>query len=279
MLDLKEKTAVVTGGAAGIGLETCRRLVKAGCTVTLWDVDAAGLEKARKELSRGGARVFAYPCDVTKGPRVAALARRAVKDMGRVDILVNNAGILVPGGFMDQPVEKWEKTVDVNLTALLHTIHAFLPGMHARNTGAIVNVSSAAGLLGVPGMAVYSATKWAVFGLTEALRHESWNAGKPGVKWSSIHPMYVREGIFAGAGLPGLSGLLFPRVRSHDEVAKAIVEYALKRGRFAPLRPRMVKTTLVLRGLLSGGGFFRTVRLFGVHHSMDSWVGQKRRKG
>ena len=278
MVSLKEKTAVVTGGAAGIGLETCRRLVKAGCVVTLWDLDAAGLAKARKELSRGGARVFAYRCDVTKSAQVARLARRAVKDMGRVDILINNAGILVPGGFLDQPVEKWEKTVAVNLSALLHTIHAFLPAMHERNSGAVINVSSAAGLLGVPGIAVYSATKWAVFGLTESLRHESWNAGKRGVTWASIHPMYVRDGIFAGARLPGLSGLFFPRVRTHDEVAKAIVEYALKRGRVAPLRPRMVRTTLVLRGLLSGGVFFRTVRLFGVHRSMDSWTGAKGRK-
>jgi all-trans-retinol dehydrogenase (NAD+) len=279
MFDLKEKTAVVTGGAAGIGLETCRRLVKAGCVVTLWDVNAAALARARKELSRGGVKVFAYTCDVTKGARVAELARRAAKDMGRVDILVNNAGILFPGGFLDQPLEKWEKTVDVNFVALLHTIHAFLPGMHARNAGAIVNVSSAAGLLGVPGIAVYGATKWAVFGLTESLRHESWNAGKRGVKWTSIHPMYVKEGIFAGARLPGLGGLISPRVRNHDEVAKAIVEYALKRGRFAPIRPRSVKTTLVLRGLLNGGGFFRAMRLFGLHRSMDSWVGEKRMKG
>jgi hypothetical protein len=66
-------------------------------------------------------------------------------------------------------------------------------------------------------------------------------------------------------------------VRSHDEVAKGIVEYALKRGRFAPKRPRMVKTTLVLRGLLNDGLFFRAVRLFGVHRSMDAWVGRKRR--
>jgi all-trans-retinol dehydrogenase (NAD+) len=211
MYALREKTAVVTGGAAGIGLETCRRLVKAGCVVTLWDVNAAGLARARKELSRGGARVFAYRCDVTKRARVSQLARRAVKDMGRVDILVNNAGILVPGGFLDQAVEKWEKTVDVNFVALLHTIRAFLPDMHARNEGRIVNVSSAAGLLGVPGIAVYGATKWAVFGLTEALRHESWNAGKRGVMWASIHPMYVKEGIFAGARLPGLGGLISPR--------------------------------------------------------------------
>src|SRR5271157_508358 len=198
-MDLKGKTAVVTGGAAGIGLDTCRRLVKEGCSVTLWDVDAAGLARARKELSRSGAKVFAYTCDVTKGARVAELARRAVKDMGQVDILVNNAGILVPGTFLEQPVEKWQKMVDVNLVALLHTTHAFLPGMNARNCGAIVNVSSGAATVGVAGLAVYCATKWAVWGLTESLRHESWNAGARGVHWASIHPLYVAAGMFAGA--------------------------------------------------------------------------------
>ncbi len=272
---LKGKTAVVTGGAAGIGLETCRRLVKEGCIVTMWDVDAKGLARARKELSSGGGKVFGYPCDVTKAARVAELARRAVKDMGQVDILVNNAGILVPGTFLEQPVEKWEKTIDVNLTAMLHTIHELLPQMHTRNSGWIVNVSSAGGLLGVPGLAVYAATKWAVFGLTESLRHESWNAGKRGVKWSSIHPMYVREGIFAGARFAGLSRLIVPEVRSHDEVAKAIVEYAIKRGRFAPLRPRIVKITLIFRGILPTGGFFRITRMMGVHHHMDRWTGPK----
>jgi NAD(P)-dependent dehydrogenase (short-subunit alcohol dehydrogenase family) len=152
-MKLKGKTAVVTGGAAGIGLETCRRLVGEGCVVTMWDIDAPALNRARKELSRDGARVFAYPGDVTKPAKVAELARRAVKDMGQADILVNNAGVMVPGTFLEQPVEKWQKTIDVNLMSLLHTIHEFLPGMHARNSGHIVNVSSAGGLLGVPGTA------------------------------------------------------------------------------------------------------------------------------
>ncbi len=277
-MKLAGKTAVVTGGAAGIGLETCRRLVKEGCTVTLWDLDAKALARAKKDLSAGGGKVFAYPCDVTRGARVTALARQAVKDMGQVDILVNNAGILVPGTFLEQPVEKWDRTVDVNLTALLHTIHAFLPGMNKRGSGHVVNVSSAAGLLGVPGLAVYAATKWAVFGLTEALRHESWNAGARGVCWSSVHPMYVREGIFAGARFGGLSSILFPQLKSHDEVAKAIVEYALKRGRLAPLRPRMVRATLVFRGLLPAGGFVRVTRLFGLHRTMDRWVGPRKER-
>ncbi|HUJ73713.1 MAG TPA: short-chain dehydrogenase, partial [bacterium] len=108
---------------------------------------------------------------------------------------------------------------------------------------------------------------------TEALRHESWNAGARGVRWSSIHPMFVRDGIFAGARFGGLSGMMFPQLKSHDQVAKAIVEHALKRGRYAPLRPRTVRTTLVFRGLLPTGGFFRVVRLFGLHRTMDRWTG------
>jgi all-trans-retinol dehydrogenase (NAD+) len=275
-MKLMGATAVVTGAATGIGLATCRRLAAAGCTLTLWDIDAKGLAKAKRELGGSGAAVYAVRCDVSRGREVAACAKRAIRDMGRVDILINNAGILVPGTFLEQPVERWEATVSVNLVSILHPIRAFLPAMHKRGTGHVVNISSAAGTLGVPGIAVYSATKWAVWGLTESLRHESWNAGKRGVRWSSIHPNYVREGLFAGARLPGLSSIFFPRVRSHDEVAKAIVEYALKRGRFAPKRPRMVKTTLVLRGLLNDGLFFRAVRLFGVHRSMDAWVGKKR---
>jgi all-trans-retinol dehydrogenase (NAD+) len=275
-MHLKGKTAVVTGAAAGIGLETCRRLVKEGCSVTLWDLDARGLAKARTELARGGAKVFSYVCDVTKSARVNELARRAVKDMGQVDILVNNAGILVPGNFLDQPVEKWQKMVDVNLVALLHTTHAFLPGMNARNSGAVVNVSSAAGTLGIPGISVYSATKWGVWGLTEALRHESWNGGFRGIQWSSIHPMYVSKGIFAGARLPGIGSILSPRVKSHDVVAKAIVEYALKRGRFAPKRPRSLKLGILARGLLPDAAFFRFLRLIGTNRGMESWTGEKR---
>lgn len=273
-MKLKGKTAVVTGGAAGIGLETCRRLVQAGCVVTIWDIDARGLAAARKELSRNGGKVFAYPCDVTRPARVAVLARQAVKDMGQVDILVNNAGILVPGTFLDQPVAQWVRTVDINLNALLYTIAAFLPEMHRRNSGAIVNVSSGAGMVGVPGLAVYAATKWAVFGLTESLRHESWNAGRRGVKWSSIHPLYVRDGLFAGARFSGMSRLLFPQVKNHDVIARAIVEQALRRGRYTPIRPRMVRAALVFRGLLPAGATFRVTRFFGVHRTMERWTGR-----
>ncbi len=273
-MKLKGKTCVVTGAARGIGLAVCRRLAREGCALTLWDIDADALEKSRKDLEGLGSPVFGHRCDITDKGEVYRLARLAAEEMGRVDILVNNAGILFGGNLLDQPDERWEKMIDVNLTSLLYTTRAFLPAMMERDSGHIVNVSSAAGTVGVAGLAVYAATKWAVWGLTESLRHETLNAGKRGVKWSSIHPNYVAEGMFGGARMPGLGGLVIPVLRSHDVVAKAIVESALKRGRHSPKRPRTVKLASLLRGILPDAVFNRISRMLGVNVSMESWIGQ-----
>ncbi len=278
-MTLKGKTALVTGAGRGIGLATARRLVREGCPVTLWDLDQSALEEARRELEAMGGTVFTHACDVTDRDAVARLAGAAVEEMGRVDILVNNAGVLFGGNFLDQPEEKWEKTIDVNLTSLIYTIRAFLPAMHERDSGHIVNVSSAAGTLGVSGLAVYAATKWAVWGLTESLRHESLNAGKRGVRWSSVHPNYIAEGLFAGARIKGLGGLFFPRLKDHDVAAKAIVEGAIKRGRRSPKRPRTLRISLLLRGIFPDRIFNAIVRFFKVHLSMESWTGRGRPSG
>jgi NAD(P)-dependent dehydrogenase (short-subunit alcohol dehydrogenase family) len=274
-MTLRDKSAVVTGAARGIGLAVCRRLVREGCRVTLWDLDPKALETARAELAGMGGKVFAHACDVTDKALVYRLAETAQKEMGRVDILVNNAGALFNGDFLDQSDEKWERLVAVNLTSLFYTIRAFLPGMHARGSGHVVNVSSAAGTLGVAGLAVYAATKWAVWGLTESLRHESLNAGKRGMRWSSIHPNYIAEGMFEGARIRGLGGLLVPVLRDHDVVAKAVVEGALKKGRRSPKRPRTVKLASLLRGIFPDFIFTGIVRFLGIHESMKTWTGRK----
>jgi NAD(P)-dependent dehydrogenase (short-subunit alcohol dehydrogenase family) len=270
---LKDQKALVTGAARGIGLAVCRRLANEGCALTLWDLDATALETAAAELRATGVPVFPHVCDVTDRAEVYRLADVAVREMGRVDILVNNAGVLYPGNLLDQPDERWEKTIDVNLTSMLYTIRAFLPAMLERDHGHVVNVSSAAGTVGVAGLAVYAATKWAVWGLTESLRHETRNLGKRGVRWSSIHPNFIAEGLFAGARMPGLGGLVFPVLRNHDVVARAIVDAALKRGRYSPKRPRTVKVAGILRGLLPDGAFNAMVRVFSVHRGMQSWRG------
>ena len=273
-MKLRGKACVVTGAARGIGLAVCRRLTREGCALTLWDIDADALEESRRGLEELGSPVFAHRCDITDKAEVYRLARAAAEEMGRVDVLVNNAGVLFEGNLLDQTDERWEKMIDVNLTSLLYTTRAFLPGMMERDSGHIVNISSAAGTVGVAGLAVYAATKWAVWGLTESLRHETLNAGKRGVKWSSIHPNYVAEGMFEGARMPGLGGLVIPVVRNHDVVAKAIVESALKRGRHSPKRPRTVKLASLLRGILPDAVFNRISRMLGVNASMESWIGQ-----
>ena len=282
MKTLVGKHAVITGGARGIGFAIAKRLLEKGCSVSLWDLDPQALEEAKESLTTFTSRLsFSGPspqvltrtCDVTSAAQVQEAAQLDLAEFGEVEILINNAGYLAPGNFLDQPPEKWIKTLEVNVHALIYTIHQFLPRMYQRNEGHIVNISSAAGLLGVPGLAVYSASKWAVWGLTEALRQEAWNLGKRGVKFSSIHPSYVATGLFAGAKLKGLGGWIVPRISSHDVVARAVVVDALEKGRHCPKRPRSVRSALIFRALLPDFLFQHLLRLLGVHASMSTWKG------
>jgi all-trans-retinol dehydrogenase (NAD+) len=272
-MDLQYKCAIVTGGALGIGLATCKRLLAEGAKVTIWDIDQAALKSAKKELSKLG-KVYFYQCDVTNKRQVQKQVKIAQKEMGRVDILINNAGYVSGGDFLDRPIENWEKTIDVNLTALLYTTHAVLPEMYKRDTGHIVNISSAAGTIGVAGLAVYAATKWAVWGLTESLRLEALNNGKAGVKYSTIHPGYIATGMFEGAklGIPGR--WIVPLVKNHDVIAEAIVEDALKKEKYSPKRPRTINLNLRFRALLPDRWFQRFLILMGVAGSMKTWHGR-----
>lgn len=273
-MNLEGTSAVVTGGAMGIGFATCKRLLEEGVTVTIWDLNSTALKKAKRELSTFG-KVYAYQCDVANKKSVYKLATVAMKEMGRVDILINNAGYVSGGEFLDRPDEHWEKTVNVNLNALLYTTRAFLPGMYKRNSGHIVNISSAAGTIGVAGLAVYTATKWAVWGLTESLRMEALSNGMSDVKFSTIHPGYIASGMFEGTklGIPGR--WIVPLVKNHDVIAKAIVEDALKKGKYSPKRPRTVNLNLRFRALMPDRWFQRFLILMGVEGSMETWRGRK----
>lgn len=300
---LKGKKAIVTGAAQGIGLAVAIRLVQEGCSVTLWDIDEAGLISAKETLRREaftesaledtdpleydpagaasgeGKSVFSSVCDVGSYEEVQACAKRAEEVMGGVDILINNAGFMAPGNLIDQNPDVWKKTVDVNLTSIIYTTCALLPGMYARGSGHVVNISSAAGFVGVPGLAVYSATKWGVFGLTESLRHEAAEQARssPGdegeVRFSSVHPNFLKTGMFEGARLSGLGALFFPRVESHDAIAEAVIEGALKRGRRVVKRPRSLRLVLLLRGILPDVLFNGLGKVMNLHSSMKKWQG------
>lgn len=273
-MKLENKCAIVTGGAMGIGLATTKRLLEAGCKVNVWDVNEDAMEKAKEELSHYSDKLFFHKCDVTNKNEVYALAVAAKKEMGVIDILINNAGFVKGGNLHEENNEVWEKTIDVNLTSIIYTTKAVIDDMYERNSGHIVNISSASAYLGVPALSVYTATKWAVWGLTESMRFEAKNLGKNGVKFSSIHPSYIKTGMFEGAKLGFLGNLLIPLVKDHDVIAKAIVNDALKRGKTQVRRPRTLRLAILLRGILPDKIFQKLLILNGVHNSMSGWKGR-----
>jgi all-trans-retinol dehydrogenase (NAD+) len=271
---LEGRKAIVTGGAMGIGLATARRLLAEGCDVTIWDMNRDALEKAAEELKalKRGA-VYAYLCDVTDREKVTALAATGEQDMGRVDILINNAGIEKHGRFCAVPLDEWERETAVNFRSIMYTTHAILPGMYRRNEGHIVNISSAAGLIGVADVAVYAATKWAVFGLTESLRAEAVMDGRD-IAFTSVHPHFIKEGLFSGGRLNFLGELLVPRIRSHDVVARAIVDKALRRKRNVVKIPFTLHLGLLFRAILPDRWLqWVLVRLMGTGRCMEELVG------
>ncbi len=272
-MDITGQKAIVTGGAMGIGLATVKRLLQEGCLVTIWDLQEDALSGAREELKGFFGKVFFHRCDVTDRDRVYALAEQARSEMGGIDILVNNAGIVVPGYFQEVEDHRHVQTFQVNLVSMVYTINAVLRKMYEQNSGSIVNISSAAGVLGVPGQASYSSSKWAVWGLTESLRHEAKNQQK-NVHFASVHPSYLASGLFAGARMKGLGGLIVPRVKNHDVIAQAIVESAIKGRKTIVYRPRSVRASVFFRGIFPDKLFFYILRLLNVHTSMSGWKGR-----
>jgi all-trans-retinol dehydrogenase (NAD+) len=156
------------------------------------------LEEAREELSNHG-EVASYACDISDKEKVYALAQKVQAEFGSIDILVNNAGVVKSDPFLEKPDEVIERTVAVNLLAHFWTMKAFLPGMVAKKEGHVVNMASAGGLLGVPYISDYCATKFAVVGLTESLRQEFKLRGLRKIRFTYVCPNTVGTGMFAGA--------------------------------------------------------------------------------
>jgi NAD(P)-dependent dehydrogenase (short-subunit alcohol dehydrogenase family) len=245
MKDLRGRLAVVTGGAGGLGRATAERLLEAGCRVALWDLDAGRLEEARAALA-GRGEVAVYEIDVGDREAVSEAARRVERELGPVDILDNNAGIMRPGSFLDADPAGCEATVRVNLLSYMWCVKAFLPGMIERGRGHLVFIASAAGLVGVPGMAAYSAAKHAVVGFAESLRQELSREGVKGVGMTIVCPSFIATGMFEGCEPPRWTRWLTP-----EEVAAHAVR-AIREDRLYVREPFLVKWLPLMRALPTG---------------------------
>jgi NAD(P)-dependent dehydrogenase (short-subunit alcohol dehydrogenase family) len=193
-MDLKDKTAVITGGASGIGLATAIQFSKAGAKLVLGDIEEGPLETQVKELRSHGATVIGVPCDVAKESDVEALRDAALKEFGAVHLIFNNAGV-AGGTTIGTPKKIWDWVMSVNLDGVVNGMNTFIPLFLEQNEGHVVNTASEAGLVGVAGMGPYNASKFAVVGISESLFHELANTGK-NVHVSVLCPNFVRTRIF-----------------------------------------------------------------------------------
>lgn len=190
MFSLAGQTAIVTGGATGIGEAIAVRLAQAGATAAVMDIDLQGAQRVAKSLPNGS---FAVHGDVAD----AAAVRRAVDEVlqrtSQIDILVNNAGIAGPSAFLwEQTDEDWQRNISINLTGVFNCCRAVVPSMRSRGYGRIVNIASIAGKEGNPRMVPYSCTKAGVIALTKSLGKE---LATEGICVNAISPAVVQTRI------------------------------------------------------------------------------------
>lgn len=182
---LAGRHAIITGGAAGIGLAIARAFIREGASVALVDVDEAKAVASAADLASGGAQAVGFGASVTDEAAVATAVERANEVLGSIDILVNNAGIAVFGRVDNTPLADWERVVGVNVTGTFLVSRAVVPLMLEHGHGAIVNLGSVAGLVGIGGMAAYCAAKGAIVNLTRQMSADY--AGK-GIRVNCVCP-------------------------------------------------------------------------------------------
>jgi 2-dehydro-3-deoxy-L-rhamnonate dehydrogenase (NAD+) len=190
-IDLKNRVAVVTGGAQGIGYATSQRLIKSGAKVVVWDIDQAKMDAACQSL---GAQTSGQVVELTDQSAVDAATQATIKQHGQIDILVNNAGIT--GGnatTWDLDPQVWRRVIEVNLIAPYLTCRAVVPHMMQRGFGRIVNVASVAGKEGNPNASHYSASKAGVIALTKSLAKE---VATKGILVNAVAPAVARTAMF-----------------------------------------------------------------------------------
>ncbi|MCU7711339.1 3-ketoacyl-ACP reductase [Priestia sp. JV24] len=198
MISLKGKTALITGAGRGIGRATAIALAKEGVHLGLIGLTMSNLEKVTAELEQYDVNVSAATADVADLEAVHHAVEHIKSDLGFIDILINNAGIAKFGGFLDLTPEEWEKIIRVNLMGVYNVTRAVLPDMIERKSGDIVNISSTAGQKGAPVTSAYSASKFAVLGLTESLMLE---VRKHNIRVTALTPSTVATDLAIEANL------------------------------------------------------------------------------
>lgn len=262
------KTALITGGAAGIGKIMARLLLEQKARVVIWDINQERIDETVNDFSAIGS-IAGYRVDVSNPEEVKNAARRVKAEIGFVDILINNAGIVVGRYFHEHTTNDILKTLEVNTIAPMVVTNEFLSEMITRNTGHICNIASSAGIVSNPKMSVYAASKWAVVGWSDSLRLEMLQLKKD-VKVTTIMPYYINTGMF-----DGVKSQLIP-ILEPEAAAKAIIKSIRKNKKMVTLPRYIYPLTRISQGILTVGAFdWVANHIFGIYKTMQHFVGHK----
>ncbi len=204
----RDKVVLITGGSRGLGLEIARVFAQEGATLALVARDGDELDRARSFLNLDPYRLYTFRCDVTSKQEVEHTVATIARECGEVDILINNAGLIEVGPMQEQTLKDYEDSMNTHFWGPLYTMAAVLPAMKRKHEGRIVNIASIAGLISVPHLLPYCASKHALVGLSEGMRAE-----------------LLRQNIFVTTVCPGLMRTGSPRnadIKGHNKV-----EYAM----------------------------------------------------
>ena len=210
---LSNGVAVVTGAGSGIGRALAQQLAVAGSALAIADIDEAGLQETEQSLATNSALVTTHVVDVAKEESVKAFASDVSARHGRVTLLINNAGVALHGDFEEVSLDDLRWLMDINFLGTVYGVKYFLPMLKREQRAHIVNLSSVFGIIAPPGQAAYSASKFAVRGFTEALRHELQGSS---IGVSCVHPGGIRTPIAKHARL----GSATPAARREESIAR-----------------------------------------------------------
>ncbi|WP_143960905.1 SDR family oxidoreductase [Litoribacter populi] len=272
MTKIKNSTVLITGGASGIGKLMGRKaLEQAASHLIIWDINEKQMLETSAELGKFGS-VHTYRVNIADLNDINSAFEQMQSDGLTVDILINNAGIVEGSYFWENTHEDIDKTIQINTTALMHIALKCLPHMMARNRGHIVNISSAASLVGNPKMAVYAASKWAVTGWSESLRLELEQVNS-NVKVTTVTPSYIGTGMFEGVKTHWIQPIVTP------EKAAILTIEGIRRNSVFVRMPKSVYLTPILKGILPTRWFDTLVgKYLGVYSSMNNFKGHSIKK-
>lgn len=235
-MSFQGKTAIVTGGAQGMGMLSIRGFAQGGANVAIFDVNEVEGKSVAEDLSRKGTKAIFLKVDVTSRYAVNEAVKTVEQEFGKVDILVNTVGTDWPGPFINSNEDTWEKLMALNFKSVLYTTKAVLDGMVARKYGKIINVASDAGRIGVKGETVYGGCKAALIGFARGLAAE---LGSDNITVNTVSPgptetpsFKIRSRGYERLVEEAKKGIVLGRFGQSEDVAEAILFLASDKASF-----------------------------------------------